>query len=101
MQTATSTPTPSPTPAQYFVNGQVKDHLNNPLSGVLITFESDVQGLKFQSTATTDANGNYSSTNFGCPNSVKVTPSKANYTFSPPGIILVSTQCLSGTATAN
>jgi hypothetical protein len=32
---------------------------------------------------------------------VKVTPSKASYTFSPPGIIFVSTQCLGGTATAN
>ena len=101
MQTTTSTPSPSPTPSQYFVNGQVVDHLNNPVSGVLITFESEVQGLKFQSTATTDANGNYSSTNLSCPNSVKVTPSKASYTFSPPGMIFVSTQCLSGTAKAN
>jgi hypothetical protein len=50
---------------------------------------------------TTDANGNYSSTNFGCPDSVKVTPSKTDYVFSPNGIILVSSQCLTGTATAN
>ena len=101
MQTTTAAPSPSPTPTQYFVNGQVLDHLNNPVSGVLITFESEVQGLKFHSTATTDANGNYSSTNLSCPNSVKVTPSKASYTFSPPGMIFVSTQCLSGTAKAN
>jgi len=97
MQTATATPTPQ----EYFVNGQVKDNGNNPLSGVVITFQMTMQGLTFSSMATTDANGNYSSTNLGCPDSVKVTPSKTGYTFSPPGLILVSTQCPTGTEKAN
>jgi PA domain-containing protein len=99
--TSISTPTPTPTPSQYFVSGRVVDNQNNPVSDVLITFETDMQGIKFHSMTTTDANGNYSSTNLGCPNSVKVTPSKTSYTFSPLGIIFVTTQCLSGTATAN
>jgi hypothetical protein len=79
----------------------VKDNGNNPVSGVMITFESNMAGTLSSTMTTTDANGNYSSTNLGCPDNVKVTPSKTGYAFGPPGTILLSTPCLSGTATAN
>ncbi len=99
--TPTPTPTPGPTPTQYFISGTVKDNANNPVSGVLITFEMNVQGTIFSAMTQTDASGNYTSGNLGCPNNVKVTPSKTGFTFTPPGIVLVSSQCLTGTGTAN
>ncbi|HEX8710071.1 MAG TPA: Calx-beta domain-containing protein, partial [Pyrinomonadaceae bacterium] len=85
----------------YSVSGQVKDVGNNPLSGVLITFEMNFEGTLSTRTVVTDANGNYSSGDLGCQNSVKVTPSKTGYTFSPSAISFVSTRCLSGSDTAN
>jgi hypothetical protein len=89
------------TAAGYTVSGRVADGSNNPVSGVLITFEKNVQGTISTTTTTTDLNGDYSSVDFGCPNSVKVTPSKAGYVFSPSFITFVSSSCLGGSATAN
>jgi disulfide oxidoreductase YuzD len=86
----------------YSVSGQVKDAGNNPLSGVLITFDMNFQGTLSTTTTLTDANGNYSSGDLGCQNSVKVTPSKAGLTFTPSAITFVnSSGCLTGSAVAN
>jgi hypothetical protein len=86
----------------YTITGQVRDNNNNPVSGVLITFEKNFQGTLSTATTQTDANGNYSSGDLGCQNSVKVTPSKTGLTFSPTSITFVnSSQCLTGTETAN
>jgi uncharacterized repeat protein (TIGR01451 family) len=97
-----ATVTVSPTATTYIVTGQVKDGSNNPVSGVLITFELNFQGTLSTTTATTDANGNYSSGDLGCQNNVKVTPSKTGLTFTPSAIAFVnSSQCLTGSDTAN
>ena len=86
----------------YSVSGQVKDASNNPLSGVLITFDMDSQGTPSTKTTLTDANGNYSSGDLGCQNRVKVTPSKTGLVFTPSAIAFVtSSGCLSGSAVAN
>ncbi|HEX8143239.1 MAG TPA: Calx-beta domain-containing protein [Pyrinomonadaceae bacterium] len=85
----------------YSVSGQVRDSSNNPVSGVLIMFEMDFQGTLSAQTTLTDANGNYTSGDLGCQNTVKVTPSKAGYTFTPVAIAFTSTRCLSGNDTAN
>ena len=85
----------------FIVSGRVTDTVNNAVSGVLITFEKNVQGTITTTTTTTDGNGNYSSTDQGCPNSVKVTPTKTGYVFDPLSIAFVSSSCLGGTGTAN
>jgi LEA14-like dessication related protein len=86
----------------YSVSGQVKDAGNNPISGVLITFDMNSQGTLSSKTTLTDANGNYSSGDLGCQNTVKVTPSKAGLVFTPSATSFVnSSQCLSGSDTAN
>jgi hypothetical protein len=91
-----------PTTTTFSVTGQVKDAGNNPLSGVLITFDMNFQGTLSTTTTLTDANGNYSSGDLGCQNNVKVTPSKAGYTFTPSAIAFVtSSGCLTGSQVAN
>jgi hypothetical protein len=89
------------TATSYFVAGRVVNNQNDGVSGVLITFEIDSQGTPSTQTTQTDASGNYSSANLGCPNRVIVRPSKTSYSFSPLSMAFVSTRCLSGTATAN
>jgi hypothetical protein len=89
------------TPTQYFVNGRVVDNQNNPVGGVRITLEMDSQGTPSTHLMDTDPNGNYASGNLGCKNRVTVRPSKADYTFSPQSLTFTSTQCLTGTSTAN
>jgi hypothetical protein len=80
----------------------VKDNGNNPLSGVLITFDMDFQGMPSSKTTQTDANGNYSSGDLGCKNRVTTTPSSTDYSFSPRSISFVSTQqCLTGGLSVN
>jgi uncharacterized protein (TIGR03437 family) len=99
---ATLTINAPPTTNTYSVSGQVKDASNNPLSGVLITFDMDSGGTLSTKTTLTDANGNYSSGDLGCQNRVKVTPSKAGLTFTPSAIAFVtSSGCLSGSDVAN
>ncbi|HEV7373595.1 MAG TPA: Calx-beta domain-containing protein [Pyrinomonadaceae bacterium] len=99
---ATLTVNAPPTTNTYSVSGQVKDASNNPLSGVLITFDMDSGGTLSTKTTLTDANGNYSSGDLGCQNRVKVTPSKAGLTFTPSAIAFVtSSGCLSGSNVAN
>jgi hypothetical protein len=91
-----------PTTTTFSVTGQVKDAGNNPLSGVLITFDMNFQGTLSTTTTLTDANGNYSSGDLGCQNNVKVTPSKAGYVFTPSAIAFVtSSGCLTGSQVAN
>jgi hypothetical protein len=91
-----------PTTTTFSVTGQVKDASNNPLSDVLITFDMNFQGTLSTKTTLTDANGNYSSGDLGCQNNVKVTPSKAGYTFTPSAIAFVtSSGCLTGSQVAN
>jgi Tol biopolymer transport system component len=92
----------NPAAITYSISGQVKDAGNNPLSGVLITFEMDFQGTPSTKTTLTDANGNYSSGDLGCQNRVKVTASKTGLTFTPSAIAFVAaSQCLSGSDAAN
>jgi photosystem II stability/assembly factor-like uncharacterized protein len=98
--TPTPTPTPSPSPT-YNISGRVADASNNAISGVLITFELNFEGTHLTKTTFTDTLGNYTSGDLGCQNSVKVTPSKIGYSFSPVSISFVSTRCLSGSGTAN
>ncbi len=97
-----STLTVNTTTTTFSVTGQVKDNNNNPVSGVLITFEMNFQGTLSTTTTQTDANGNYSSGDLGCQNTVKVTPSKTGLTFTPSAVSFVnSSQCLTGNETAN
>jgi uncharacterized repeat protein (TIGR01451 family) len=97
-----ATLTVNTTAATFTVTGQVKDTNNNPVSGVLITFELNFQGTLSATSTLTDANGNYSSGDLGCQNNVKVTPSKTGLTFTPSAISFVnSSQCLTGNETAN
>ncbi|MDT4896592.1 MAG: large repetitive protein [Acidobacteriota bacterium] len=102
--TVTSSPatlTVSATGPTYTVTGQVRDSGNNPLSGVLITFDLNSGGTLATQTTQTDANGNYASGDLGCQNNVKVTPTKAGFTFTPSAIAFTSTRCLSGSNVAN
>jgi hypothetical protein len=92
---------PAAAAAGFIISGRTSDSINNPVSGALITFEKNVQGTVSTTTTTTDVNGNYSSADFGCPNSVKVTPSKAGFTFNPLSISFVSSSCLGGSSIAN
>jgi hypothetical protein len=86
----------------YSVNGQVRDGANNPVSGVLITFDMNFQGTPSTASTQTDASGNYSSADLGCQNRVIVTPSKSKLSFSPSFTVFVTNgQCLSGTGTVN
>ncbi|HUQ32902.1 MAG TPA: Calx-beta domain-containing protein [Pyrinomonadaceae bacterium] len=86
----------------YSVSGQVKDAGNNPISGVLVTFDMNFQGILSSKSVLTDANGNYSSGDLGCQNTVKVTPSKTGLVFTPSATSFVNpSQCLSGSDTAN
>ncbi|HEV2884645.1 MAG TPA: Calx-beta domain-containing protein [Pyrinomonadaceae bacterium] len=102
--TVNSTPatlTVNATAPTYIVTGNVTDG-TSPVAGVLITFEMNFQGNLTSTTTTTDANGNYSSGDLGCQNTVKVTPSKAGLVFTPLAISFVnSSGCLTGTAVAN
>ena len=98
--TATSS-TSFTVPTPLIVSGHVVDGGNNPLSDVTITFRKNFQGTITMSTASTDAQGNYSSGDLGCQNNVLVTPSKAGYSFSPLAMSFTSTGCLTGTNTAN
>lgn len=88
-------------PISFVVSGRVVDGGNNPVSGVTITFSKNFQGTMTTSTATTDAQGNYSSGDLGCQNGVLVTPSKPGFSFSPLSISFPSTGCLTGTRTAD
>ena len=88
-------------PSPVIVSGHVADGGNNPISGVTITFTKNFQGTITTTTASTDAQGNYSSGDLGCQNGVLVTPSKVGYTFSPLSISFTSTGCIPGTNTAN
>ena len=88
--------------AQFTVSGQVKDGSNNPVSGVLITFDMDFRGAPSTSSTTTDASGNYTSVDLGCQNRVTVTPTKSGLSFSPSFRSFVSSsQCLSGASTSD
>jgi hypothetical protein len=84
-------------PAAPGISGHVSDAGNNPVSGVLITFEKNLQGTITTQTTTTDASGDYASGDLGALNSVKVTPSKTGFTFSPLSITFINT----GNGTAN
>jgi metallopeptidase family M12-like protein/pre-peptidase/uncharacterized protein DUF4214 len=90
-----------PTPNAFSVSGRVADGSNNGIGGVTVLLESNFQGTPSTTTTLTDAGGNYSSSDLGCQNSVKITPSKTGYAFSPLNISFVSTGCLSGIGTAN
>lgn len=86
----------------YSISGQVKDSQNNPVSGVLITFDMNYQGTLMTRTTLTDTNGNYSSGDLGCQDQVKATPSKTGLTFTPTAASFQSiSQCLSGSDVAN
>jgi uncharacterized repeat protein (TIGR01451 family) len=61
------------------VSGRVADGANNGLAGVTLTL-SGAQTAAAQ----TDAQGNYSFPNLAAGGDYTVTPSKANYTFTPP-----------------
>ncbi|HMG71950.1 MAG TPA: Calx-beta domain-containing protein [Pyrinomonadaceae bacterium] len=99
--TATS-PTNFIVAAPVTVSGQVKDGSNNPVSGVLITFDMDRLGTPSTTSTTTDASGNYASADLGCQNRITVTPSKGALSFSPTSISFVSNpQCVRGPMTAN
>ncbi|HWS90846.1 MAG TPA: carboxypeptidase regulatory-like domain-containing protein [Pyrinomonadaceae bacterium] len=93
-------PTPTPVPV-YSVSGRVTDSGGAPVAGVRIDFELNQQGAVETRTALTDAAGNYTSGELGCRNGVKVTPSKAGLSFTPQALSFVSTNCLSGSGTAN
>ncbi|MET0650176.1 MAG: carboxypeptidase regulatory-like domain-containing protein [Pyrinomonadaceae bacterium] len=97
---AQATPTPTPTPV-YSVSGRVTDSAGNPVAGVLVTFELNLEGAFETRAAQTDASGNYSSGDLGCRNGVKVTPSKTGFSFTPQGLVFVSTSCLGGSGTAD
>ena len=97
---AQATPTPTPTPV-YSVSGRVTDSAGAPVAGVLVTFELNFEGSVETRAAQTDASGNYSSGELGCRNGVKVTPTKSGFSFTPPGLIFVSTRCLGGGGTAD
>ena len=93
-------PTPTPTPV-YSVSGRVTDPSGAPVAGVIVTFELSLGGAVETRAAQTDAAGNYFSGDLGCRNNVKVTPSKLGFSFTPKGVILVSTGCLGGSGTAD
>ena len=97
---AQATPTPTPTPV-YSVSGRVTDPAGAPVAGALVTFELNFEGAVETRAAQTDASGNYASGDLGCRNGVKVTPSKTGLSFTPPGLIFVSTRCLDGSGTAD
>ena len=82
------------------VSGVVIDGGNNRVSDVTITFTKNFQGTMTTTSVSTDAQGNYSSGDLGCQNSVVVTPSKAGFSFSPLSISFTSTGCLTGERTA-
>ena len=88
-------------PPTYTVSGRITDATNNPLVGVMVTFDLDFQGTMNTTSTTTDAAGNYVSGNLGCQNRAIVTPSRSGATFTPVAISFVSTGCLNGTSTAN
>jgi hypothetical protein len=88
-------------PPSYSVSGQIVGAGNVPLQGVTVTFDMNSSGTMTQSSAVTDANGNYSSGNVGCQNSVVVTPFRVGFGFTPDARAFTSSNCLSGTASAN
>jgi Metallo-peptidase family M12B Reprolysin-like/Calx-beta domain len=83
----------------YSVSGHIAG--NNPIGGATVTFEMNFQGTMTATSTTTDGSGNYVSGNLGCQNSVRVTPSKTGFTFTPLSTTFVSTGCLNGSNTAN
>src|ERR1700730_5193807 len=46
-------------PPTYTVSGRITDATNNPLVGVMVTFDLDFQGTMNTTSTTTDAAGNY------------------------------------------
>ncbi len=80
----TPTPTPPPVPQfGYSISGSITDAFNNPIVGANILIEmKDFQGASSTRTTTTAATGYYASGDLGCQDNVKVTPSKAGYSFS-------------------
>jgi hypothetical protein len=92
------TVTPPPSIA---ITGRVIDFQGNGLPDVTMTFTINRTGNIETRTAQTDVNGNYSSGDVTCANSVGVMPSKGNSVFNPRELVFVSTSCLSGSQTAN
>lgn len=88
-------------PTPLIVSGHVVDGGNNPISDVTITLSKNFQGTITTTTLSTDAQGNYSSSDLGCQNGVQVTPSKGGYSFSPLSISFTSSGCITGTKTAD
>ncbi|HKP73776.1 MAG TPA: carboxypeptidase regulatory-like domain-containing protein, partial [Pyrinomonadaceae bacterium] len=77
----------------YTIAGRVSDEQNNSLAGVTVTL-----GGAQSNTTTTDAGGNYSFANLLAGGNYTVTPSRVNYTFTPPS---QSFQALNGDKIAN
>jgi subtilisin family serine protease len=96
LPTPTPTPTPSPSPPPTSISGQVRDVLNNAVSGVLITFDIETRGSPSTAATQTDASGHYSTGPLICPSRVLVTPSKSGYDFNPLNVapLSFSSQCL-------
>ncbi len=88
-------------PSSLVVSGRIADAANNPITNVEVKFRKNFQGTITMSSTTTDAMGNYSSGDLGCQNNVLVTPSKVGLTFGPVQMAFTSTQCLTGTRTAD
>jgi hypothetical protein len=88
-------------PPSIVITGRVIDFQGNGLPDVTITFTIDRTGNIETRTAQTDVNGDYSSGDVSCANSVTVKPSKGSSVFNPRELVFVSSSCLSGSQTAN
>jgi protocatechuate 3,4-dioxygenase beta subunit len=64
---------------RFSISGRVANSSNAPVSGVTVTLGGDAAG-----TTTTDSNGQYTFGNLEAGRDYTVTPSKPNYTFTPP-----------------
>lgn len=89
-------PTMVGTTNPYTITGQVKDNLNNNLSGVLMSLRR-VGGTDGVATST-NASGNYTLTNVASEATYTLTPTKAGYSFSPASVTFATP---SGNQTAN
>ncbi|MFN2456251.1 MAG: Calx-beta domain-containing protein [Pyrinomonadaceae bacterium] len=95
--TPTPTPTPSPTPV-YTLSGQVVDDVGNGVAGVSLSFSGGTPS----NLVVTNADGGFSFQSVAAGGSYTITPSKQNFTFSPPSrsfTNLSANQTLSFTAT--
>ncbi len=68
----------------YTITGQVKDNLNNPLSGVLLSMRR-IGGTDGFATSS-NASGNYTLSNVASEASYTLTPSKAGFSFNPASV---------------